>query len=174
MAVRPESKQIWIITVGPGSLIFGSRSPAMSPETYFSSLGPESFRSRRLQVSILWILQRKFANCKVKKNFWNLTIFCMLHLQVRNNENKSEKCHKFEQNSTRKSWYLRKIRLNEQIIVTSRSRISSLDLMSCWWSLGLEGHGLDYITPGLVGSEERCHRLTFLWPGPTLTLHKIQ
>jgi len=52
--------------------------------------------SRRLQVSRLWMLQR---NSLVK--FLKFNDFCLLHLQVRNNQNMSEKARN-KKNSTQK------------------------------------------------------------------------
>jgi len=71
-----------------------------SLETHFCESRSRRFqissRSRRLQVSRFWILQR---NGLVK--FLQSNNFCLLHLQVRNNQNRSEKCQKFENNPLR-------------------------------------------------------------------------
>jgi len=54
-------------------------------------LGLEGFRSR------------DFECCKemVHLNLYSSMIFCLLCLQVRNNQNTSEKCQKFEKNEVR-------------------------------------------------------------------------
>ena len=62
---------------------------------YWSRWFQVSSRCRRLQVSQLWILQRK-----VFLNFCNSTIFWLVYLQV-GNQNMSEKCQKFEKNEVR-------------------------------------------------------------------------
>jgi len=54
-----------------------------------------SSRSRRPQVSGFWILQR---NGKVKCLQFD---DCLLYFQVRNNQNRSEKCQEFEKNQPR-------------------------------------------------------------------------
>ena len=99
-----------------------------------------SSRSRRLQVSGLWILQR---NVLVK--FLQFNDFCLFYLQIRNNQYMSENIRIFETNSTQNWWrHLKKIRQNAQI--------SSLESRSFWWSLGLDvlpGLSLNYITAKL-------------------------
>jgi len=77
--------------------------------------------SRRLQVSRLWMLQR---NSLVK--FLKFNDFCLLHLQVRNNQNMSEKARN-KKNSTQKWWRHSKQNLGKM-----------LKSQGFWWSLGLE------------------------------------
>ena len=81
-----------------------------------------SSRSRRLQVSRLRILQKM-----VLHNFYNSTIFCLLHLQERTNQNWSEKCQKFEKNSTQK---LSRHKIFRQIAQILKSRVSGFFMKS--------------------------------------------
>jgi len=60
-------------------------------------------RSGRFQVSRLWILQR---NGLLK--FLSIKYFCLLYLQVRNNQNMSEKMPEFWKNSSQKHGRLQK------------------------------------------------------------------
>ena len=104
----------------------------------FSGLGLEGFRpwsrSWRFQVSRLWILQRN----GLLKFLW-FNDFFLLHLHVKNNQNTSEKCQKFEHFSSQKWWrHFFLFRQNAQIwSFESQSRTSSLESRSFWWSLGV-------------------------------------
>jgi len=63
----------------------------------FLSLGLEGFRSR-LGIGLEGFRSRDIEYCKemVFQNFYNSTIFCLLYLQVRNNQNTLEKCQKLK------------------------------------------------------------------------------
>ena len=82
--------------------------------------------SRRLQVSRLWMLQR---NSLVK--FLKFNNFCLLHLQVRNNQNISEKARN-KKYSTQKWWRHSKENFGKM------PKFWSLESRSYWWSFGLE------------------------------------
>jgi len=63
----------------------------------------------------------------------------LLYLQVRNNQNTLEKCQKFEKNSSQKWWrhFFQLGKTHKFWSLQSRSRTSSLESRSFWWSLGL-------------------------------------
>jgi len=110
-------------------------------ETHFCKSPSRKFqvssRSRRLQVSRLWKLQR---NGLLK--FYILTIFCLLYLQVRNDENRSKKCQKFKNINSEVMTTLKKKfgKMYKFWSFDSRYQVSSLESQSrtFWWSLGLE------------------------------------
>jgi len=70
------------------------------------------------QVSRLWILQRNGLS-----KFLYFSDFCLLYLQVRSNQSKSEKCQKIEKKlkSEVMTTFLKKFRKNTQIF---KSRVS--------------------------------------------------
>jgi len=82
--------------------------------------------SRRLQVSILWMLQR---NSLIK--FLKFSDFCLLHLQVRNNQTISEKAIN-KKNSTQKLWRHSKQSFGKML------KFWNLESRIFWWSLGLQ------------------------------------
>jgi len=94
------------------------------------------------------------------------------YFQSRNNQNMSEKCQKFEFNSevmtTFKKYFskMHKFRNFEH-----RNCISSLDSRSFWWSLELEGYGLDCVTA--KGHLSHGHHISYDTLPPILPiLHK--
>jgi len=59
-----------------------------------SRLGLEGFRSRDFE----------YYKEMVYQNFCNSKSFCLFYLSAKNNQNTSEKCQKFERNSSQKWW----------------------------------------------------------------------
>ena len=94
-----------------------------SLETHFSEFRSRRFqvssrsRSRRFQVSRLWILQRNG---------------CLLYLQVRNNQNISEKCQKLEKNKS-------EARASAETFPGGANLIFCLSF-PCYWQYNANGH----------------------------------
>jgi len=90
-----SSPLFWFIIVfsdGVSRLVLGLETHFCESRPRFQRFQVTSqFWSRRLQVSRLWISQRN----GIVKFLW-FNDFCLFNLQVRNNQNKSEKCQKFE------------------------------------------------------------------------------
>jgi len=117
-----------------GDIYNGTPLASGSLETYFCQS-----RSRRFQVSIISYC---LETLNIAKKWLSKTIiqwvFCNVYLLVRNSQNRSEKCKKFEKNKTWSDddifWKISAKSTNFEVSVLnfkSRSRYF-------WWSLGLE------------------------------------
>ena len=121
-----------------------------------------------LQVSVTAYC---LENLNIEKKWLGRTsiiqrVFCSLHLQVRNNQNRSEKCPKFEKN---------KLRSDDNIFLKNFRKIHkfwSLDSQSrnFWWSLG------DSVSDVLTRSRfRRLRSRLHHWYWPILTfLHSFR
>ena len=120
-------------------------------------------RSRRFQVSRLWILQR---NSLLK--FLPIQIFCLLYLQVRNNQNMSEKFQKLEKIQVRSTGVRRHFSREE-------SSIFCLSSPCCWWynANARSQNALPFLhhnenAPATQGRNERARGEQF--PGHRITM----
>ena len=92
------------------SLETPSRAWDSSPDPFlrvsFSKVSVSS-RSRRLQVLVTSLLFENFNTATIWHNKISVIqcAFCLLYLQVRNDQSRQEKCQKFEKNSISKWWW---------------------------------------------------------------------